>query len=54
MPRLKAPRQATCHPDRRHRALGLCLPCYFVSLRRRQRDESQRHEHELAQRMAEG
>ena len=33
MPRLKVPHMAECHPDRPHRARGMCSACYFQDWR---------------------
>lgn len=46
--RNRRPRTPDCHPDRKHRALGLCEECWFRQYREKKKDdpkwrEKQRH-----------
>lgn len=38
-------RQATCHPDKKHRALGLCNNCYINSRHRTPEGRAARHDY---------
>ena len=47
MPRLSEPHMATCHPDRRHYARDMCLPCYHRDMRRLERERRERIERRI-------